>query len=214
VTAIETLDSLTLSLHIVAGFVALFGGAGAFLTKKGGLTHRRFGRAYVYSMAFVATSALALFVYDATPTRQFLALVAVFSFYFVFSGYRVLSRKRPSDAPTGLDWGAAITLIAVGIGLLTLGGLRLLEGGSFGTVMAVFGGISVGFGVRDVGMFRGGQPESRAWLYEHLSRMGAGYIATVTAFSSVNFVFLPPVARWLWPTVIGTPLITLLVRRY
>ena len=86
-TAIKTLNSLTLSLHIVAGFVALFDGAGAFLTKKGGLTHRRFGRAYVYSMAFVAGSALALFIYDATPTRQFLALVAVFSFYFVFSGY-------------------------------------------------------------------------------------------------------------------------------
>jgi hypothetical protein len=165
-------------------------------------------------MAFVAGSALALFVYDATPTRQFLALVAVFSFYFVFSGYRVLSRKRPSDTRTGLDWDAAITLVAVGIGLLTLGGLRLLEGESFGTVMAVFGGISVGFGVRDVGLFRDGQSESRVWLYEHLSRMGAGYIATITAFSSVNFVFLPPVARWLWPTVIGTPLIALLVRRY
>jgi uncharacterized membrane protein len=94
VTAIETLDSLTLSLHIVAGFVALFGGAGAFLTKKGGLTHRRFGRAYVYSMAFVAGSALALFVYDATPTRQFLALVAVFSFYL---SSRATVSSRGSD---------------------------------------------------------------------------------------------------------------------
>jgi hypothetical protein len=43
---------------------------------------------------------------------------------------------------------------------------------------------------------------------------GGGYIATVTAFSSVNFTFLPSVVSWLWPTVIGTPLIFLLVRRY
>ena len=209
-----TLDSITLGLHIVAGFLALFGGAGAFLTKKGGLTHRRFGRAYVYSMAFVSASALALFVFDPTPTRQFLAFVAVFSYYFVFSGYRVLSRKRPTDEPTSLDWAATVVLVAVGVGLLGFGITRLLDGVGFGTVMAVFGAISVGFGVRDLRQFSTERSESRAWFYEHLSRMGAGYIATVTAFSSVNFVFLPPVARWLWPTVIGTPLIMFLVRRY
>ena len=41
-----------------------------------------------------------------------------------------------------------------------------------------------------------------------------GYITTVTAFSSVNFTFLPSVVSWMWPTVIGMPLIFLLVRRY
>jgi uncharacterized membrane protein len=211
---VTTLDSVTLSLHIVAGFVALFCGAGAFLTAKGGVAHRRFGRGYVYAMAFVTASALALFVYDPTATRQFLALVAVFSFYFVFSGYRVLSRKRPRDGPTELDWAAALVLVAVGVGLLAFGGTRLLDGVGFGTVMVVFGGISVAFGVRDVRLFREGSTETKQWLYEHLSRMAAGYIATVTAFSSVNFLFLPPVARWLWPTVVGSPLIAVLVRRY
>jgi hypothetical protein len=34
--------------------------------------------------------------------------------------------------------------------------------------------------------------------------MLAAYIATVTAFSAVNFQFLPPVVRWLWPSVAGT----------
>lgn len=44
--------------------------------------------------------------------------------------------------------------------------------------------------------------------------MGAGYIATVTAFSTVNFLFLPLVARWLWPTVVGLPAIAHAIRRY
>jgi uncharacterized membrane protein len=211
---VALIEDVTLGAHILAGFAALFAGAGAFVTKKGGLRHRRLGRAYVYSMAFVSASALALFVFDPTPNRQFLALVAVFSFYFVFSGYRVLSRKRPTDAPSRLDWGATILLTLAGVGLVGIGVSQLLAGIGFGTVMLVFGGISVGFGVRDARVFRTGDTEPRAWFYEHLSRMSGGYIATVTAFSSVNFFFLPPVARWLWPTLVGTPAITFAIRRY
>ena len=207
-------EAITLAVHVAAGFAALFAGSGAFLTKKGGLRHRQNGRVYVYSMAIVCATALALLGFDPSATRQFLALVAVFSFYFVFSGYRVLARKRPADRPAPVDWAAAGVLCLAGLGLLAMGGLGLASGGSFGTVLLVFGGISVAFGLRDLQEFRTATEDPRAWFYEHLSRMGAGYIATVTAFSTVNFVFLPAVARWLWPTLVGTPLIFLLVRRY
>jgi hypothetical protein len=44
--------------------------------------------------------------------------------------------------------------------------------------------------------------------------MLGSYIATVTAFSVVNFAFLPTAVRWLGPTVIGTPLIVLWVTYY
>ena len=47
-----------------------------------------------------------------------------------------------------------------------------------------------------------------------MTRMLAAYITTVSAFSAVNFMFLPPVVRWLWPTVIGTIGITIWVRHY
>ncbi len=210
----SAVGEVTLGLHVLAGVLALFAGAGAFLTSKGGTRHRRLGRTYVYAMAFVVTSALALFALDPTPTRQFLALVAVFSFYFVFSGYRVLSRKRPTDGPESVDWAAVGLLTAAGAGLVLMGGARLLDGSSFGTVMLVFGAIGTGFGLSDARAYRVGDPEPRAWFFQHLSRMSAGYIATVTAFSTVNFLFLPPIARWLWPTLVGSPAIYLLARRY
>jgi hypothetical protein len=38
--------------------------------------------------------------------------------------------------------------------------------------------------------------------------MLGAYIATLTAFSAVNMTFLPPVVRWLWPTIIGIPAIS------
>ncbi|MDS0296581.1 DUF2306 domain-containing protein [Halogeometricum luteum] len=207
-------EDVTLGLHILAGFTALFAGSGAFATKRGSHRHRRLGRVYVGSMAFVSASALVLFVFDPTASRQFLALVAVFSFYFVFSGYRVLSRKRLTDSPAVIDWTETVLLIGAGVGLSVFGATQLLSGAGFGTVMLVFGGIALGFGGTDIQQFRQGVSDSRAWFYGHLSRMAGGYIATVTAFSSVNFTFLPSVVSWLWPTVIGTPLSFLLVRRY
>ncbi len=207
-------ETLTLDTHVLAGFLALFSGLGALLTVKGGRRHRLFGRVYVGSMAFVSGSALLLFALAPTPDRRFLASIAVFSFYFVFTGYRVLSRKRPDDDPRAIDWTAAGLLCVAGLALLGMGALRLGAGTSFGTVLVVFGGIGVGFGVRDLQQFRTGESEPRAWFFEHLTRMTAGYIATVTAFSTVNFVFLPTVLRWLWPTLVGTPTIFLAVRRY
>ncbi|WP_324756715.1 hypothetical protein [Haloarcula montana] len=79
------IEDLTLGTHVVAGFVALGGGLGAFVTAKGGRRHRRFGMAYVYAMAVVSGTSLALYALDPTSFRLFLSLVAVFSFYFAFS---------------------------------------------------------------------------------------------------------------------------------
>jgi hypothetical protein len=45
------------------------------------------------------------------------------------------------------------------------------------------------------------------WWFVHMTGMLASYIAAVTAFSVVNFTFLPATPRWLWPTLLGTPLI-------
>lgn len=209
----STVETVTLWLHIAAGFVALFGGLGAFVTRKGGLWHRRLGRAYVYSMAAVSGSALALLPMDPTFTRQFLALVAIFSFYFAFSGYRVLSRKRPSDDPASVDWVAVGLLALASLGLVWIGVGRVLTGSEFATVILVFGAIGTLFAASD---FRGFRRETAPgeWVSGHVVRMGAGYIATVTAFSSVNALFLPLVLRWLWPTLLGTPLLFSLSRRY
>jgi hypothetical protein len=53
-----------------------------------------------------------------------------------------------------------------------------------------------------------------AWWYKHMANMIGSYIAAVTAFSVVNFSFLPITVRWLWPTIIGTPLIALWITYY
>ncbi|MFB6196619.1 MAG: DUF2306 domain-containing protein [Haloplanus sp.] len=208
-----TVEEVTLWVHIAAGFLALGAGAGAFATKKGGQRHRRFGRTFVYAMAVVSATAVALYPLRPNLLRLFLVLVAVFSFYFAFSGYRVLSRKRPDDDPARVDWAALGLLGLSGVGLVAIGVWLLVRGAGFGPVLLVFGAIALAFTVTDVRSFRG-DPERGAWVGQHVVRMGAAYIATVSAFSAVNFVFLPTVARWLWPTLLGTPLLVYAVRRY
>ena len=81
-------------IHISAGMLALVLAPLAMLTVKGGRAHRRWGTIYFWSMAVVASTAVVLALWR---PQIFLALLAVFSFYLAFTGYRVLSRKRPTQ---------------------------------------------------------------------------------------------------------------------
>ena len=44
--------------------------------------------------------------------------------------------------------------------------------------------------------------------------MIGSYIAAVSAFSGVNFDFLPTAIRWLWAPALGVPLLLYWIRRY
>src|SRR5207245_5580140 len=103
------MDSLVTTLrwiHISAGMIALGLAPIAMLTVKGGRAHRRWGKTYFWAMAVVASTAVILALWR---PQIFLALLAVFSFYLAFTGYRVLWRKRPGrwQGPVAVDWGAA-----------------------------------------------------------------------------------------------------------
>jgi hypothetical protein len=78
----------------------------------------------------------------------------------------------------------------------------------------VFGGISAGFALADIRLFVNGPATKQHWLTGHIASMGAGYIATWTAFVVTNVRFLPPVLVWLAPSAIGAVLIVSSIRRY
>src|SRR3954470_22030784 len=97
-------------LHVAAGVTALVVAPVAMLTAKGGLTHRRWGKVYYYAMVVVAVTAVVL---GLLRPNLFLTLLAVFSFYTAFSGYRVLARKRPGRARRDIvAWIVAILTLA------------------------------------------------------------------------------------------------------
>ncbi|GAA0270153.1 DUF2306 domain-containing protein [Halobacterium noricense] len=200
-----TVETAALWTHIAAGVAALVAGGVALATEKGGRRHRRAGRVYVAAMAVVVATVLPLFALDPTFFRTFLLLVAVFSGYFAFSGYRVLAREHPSDGPETVDWAAAVAVVAACVTLGAWGAIVVASGDSFGVVMVVFGGIGGVLGTSDLRAYWRGT--NRTWLVDHLSRMVGAYIATVTAVSVVNISMAPEVVAWLWPTAVGVPLI-------
>ena len=81
----HALDSLWvkmfLTIHIVAGASSFLFAPLALATAKGSKQHKRWGMVYLWSMGVVAATALPLAFFF--PVR-FLALVAVFSFYYAF----------------------------------------------------------------------------------------------------------------------------------
>ncbi|MGH7348179.1 MAG: hypothetical protein ACREK4_24955, partial [Candidatus Rokuibacteriota bacterium] len=169
-------------------------------TVKGGRAHRTWGKIYVWAMAVVASTAVVLALWR---PQIFLALLAIFSFYQAFTGYRVLSRKRPDQGPRAIDWAAALGLVRPGANWQRLGIVPVI----FGVLGMVLAGLDIKSFVRP-------PAERNAWWFAHMGGMLGSYIAAVSAFSVVNFTFLPTAVRWLWPTAVGTPLIAIWITYY
>ncbi|WP_115863281.1 hypothetical protein [Halorussus litoreus] len=209
----KTLETWTLWVHVAAGVLAVVAGIGALVTAKGRRRHRQVGKIFVVSMGVVVATVFLLLAVEPTSFRIFLALVAVFSGYFAFSGYRVLSRKRPADDAAPVDWLAAVSVVVACLGLGGWGVAQLAGGTSFGTVLVAFGAIGLVVGGGDLRQFRA-TDRGEEWLTAHLSRMLAAFVAAVSAVSAVNLTGTLGFVAWLWPTAVGTPLIIYWARKY
>ena len=111
------LPQVLLLVHIIGGSVALLCAGGALVTKKGGLGHRFFGKGCVAGMTAVFLSALPLGAFQA---NLFLLLIAFFSFYLVFSGFRFARNKTGAPGGARLDRGRSYSAVGgrnVGFGL-------------------------------------------------------------------------------------------------
>ncbi len=206
----NNLFHVLLVIHIFAGTIALVVAPAAMVTAKGGRWHARWGFTYLWATVVIAaTGAVMSFIH----ASLFLLMIAVFSFYLVFSGYRVLHRKKPGQRATWFDQAVTLAMIATGVALIGYG-IYGLQSSSFGVVPIVFGGIALLLSAREMAGFYRPPAEPRWWFFSHMTNMLAAYITTVSAFSVVNMTFLPPIVRWIWPTVVGTTGILLWTRHY
>ena len=198
-----------LVVHIAAGFTALATGTVALATEKGSPIHRRAGRIFFWAMVAVALTA---FVIASLRWNPFLLSIGLFSLYLVFAGRRAAD-LRPAT-PRWPDWLAAILMMIAALGMIGRGGQSLAHGQiGLAPVLVVFGIIGGALAAQDLAAIRRGPREGRARLQRHLARMLGGMIAATTAFVVVNAGFLPPLVRWLGPTVLFVPFIAYWSRR-
>ena len=205
-----------LVVHIAAGFGSFVLAPVVLATAKGGKQHRRWGMVYLWSMGVVAATALPMALYRPV---LFLAMVAVFSFYAAFSGYRVLKLKDLARGGSAkpIDWFAGGMTFASSACLAGFGWLRPAWVQHMGVVAIVFGILGMRLAAVQMWMFVKKPKEKMFWWYTHLGNLIGSYIAAWTAFLVVTVA--PRMGAygrvmWLVPTFVGVPAIALTIGYY
>lgn len=173
---------LLLITHVIAGFTCLTTGLLAIVLRKGGRGHAITGQVFFWSMVYVNVSAILHIL--TVRFIPFLLVVAIFSFYHIFTGYRVLFRKKPGEQ-TWFDWAGALISVVAGLGLIAYGFTMLSKSLPLFIMCAAFGTATFYWAARDIRWFL--KPELLTdkmwWFYHHMSAMIGAYIAAVTAFT-------------------------------
>jgi uncharacterized membrane protein len=200
----EFLYQPTLILHIAAGFTSLLTGILALLVKKGSKLHKRLGLVFFWSMMIIAGTAIAI----AIPKQQtFLLMIAIFSFFQAYFGYRAIRNKQFTYN--------ILDLIVLSIA--TLNTISMLF--SMKIVLMVFGSISAILVWGQARLFylayRQKPIAKMTWLRQHIGMMMGAMIGSITAFVLVNLRnFQPAWLPWLLPTAVLVPLIVYFQRKY
>jgi hypothetical protein len=210
-----------LAVHVVGGTLSVILGAVALTARKpvpptSGRAHVQSGRLFLISQSAVLGSAAVL---TAAHFRPYLLALTTAATLVLFSGVRVLRRRRPDVDPrqraTPLDW--AVTWAALVIGSWLLHRSFTGDVGGPATVVRVTAYSVLAYASYDVYRFARphGFPFSpQLWLYEHLVKMIGAYFGAVAAFSGAVLTQIPDPWRQLWPTVVGQTLMIVMLVRY
>lgn len=197
----ETFFALNRYLHIAAGFTGFFVAPVALAVRKGGRAHRRWGLVFFWAMVVAGSTAI---VGSQHIHSTFLLLTAVFSLYMAGFGYRSLFLKQLAwDARVAVfDWAVA------GVGLVVFLSTVAYAVFARNIPVGVFGFLGAFTAFRQLrGYTHAGHWTKNQWLLNHISGFLASYIAAVSAFSVTSLHFIPRTVGFLWPTVLGVPVI-------
>jgi uncharacterized membrane protein len=206
-----------LQVHILAGFASLVGGFLATVFPKGGQPHKQSGRLFCLAMVVVGITAIVL---STLKWNSFLLSISIFSLYLVSAGYQSIkywqlkNSHKPAlyeKLPAMIGFVTAIVMIAYPLWQMIAGGLI------FFPLSMVFGAGMLVSTIFDFRLFRDKTnftPKNKKWLFRHIGMMGGAYISTWTAFLVVNVKDVPVLLPWLGPTVIGSVIISLVIRKW
>lgn len=221
----NSIDAVLLVAHVGAGAVGLLVFWLPVFVRKGGHFHRQSGRLYVNAMWVVIGTAFLLSIINLvkgeTVMAAFLGFLTLLTGKSLWMGVAILKNKRATTPHyertllvlNGANVVAGLALIGFGLSLPTKDGAIL---------MYVFGFLGVINFREVVSQLRGSLHSGQNWLHGHIEGMGISGIAAHTAFLAFGanrligdlFQSYWSMLPWLAPTVFGTILIRLAVRKY
>ena len=235
-TIVTLLFNALILVHVATGFVGLAAFWFPVFARKGGRTHVRAGRVYVYCAYVVTLSAVTaaagrIVSYQVQGIRLadepdlygiflFLGYLGLVTFATVRQGIRVLATRRaPETLRTpgheALAWMSMASSAAI-----------------VAFALAMWSDVSpILLGLSPIGLFTGRNmlrlmrnPGARrmSWFYSHLGSMLGGGIAFHTAFIVFGvqrlwaYELAGPLAvvPWILPTIVGLPAIAIWTRHY
>lgn len=171
------LHTINITVHVIAGTIAMFVALVPYASKKGGSKHRKYGRIFLWLMGIVILTALngVFFFRD----RPFLTVVTLLSFYAAYSGFRILKTRE-----TGfqlIDVAVMIAVILAGISFV----IQIQTANVFWHVSIVYYLLGYVFVLVGFDLVRYFFPNliryKRFWIYEHIYKMTGAFTALVSA---------------------------------
>lgn len=186
--------------HQAVGYTTAFVIAPLALSRYGEpQRHRPWGKAYVYAMIGLYLTGLSFTLRLHDPASFIGARNLAFNFtgfFLVLVGWRAIHRRRTGQlAPRPLDHAMRATLAAGGATLVALGVMHHFP--SF-----VLGALALAFAARAMRE----AADAPALVPRHQPAMLAGYFYLLTVLSLVH-VRAPTDVKWLWPTLLGAPIV-------
>ena len=194
---------ILLSIHILAGTIALLCAALAVSSEKGKKFHVLSGRTYFWCMVGIFLTAIPMSIIN---SNTFLFLIAIFSFYLAFAGMRFAKNRK--GIATTIDFIAVSLMILSGLGMWALAITYFISDNSQYITLLVFGFIALALGYGDYRSHKNKAVIGKERIARHLTNMMAGTIAVITAILVVNVNIEPIWIWWVLPTVVITPIIS------
>jgi uncharacterized membrane protein len=200
--------SPALAVHVSAGFLLVAVGLIPILSRKGAQLHRWSGRLFVALMSVLLAAA---WIMTLLRFNAYFAALSATATITLFSGVRVLGRKRPDLDPRQrarpLDWIATLAVLAIGAWVLLL----VAQGRTGGKAAVSAALVYAAFAYGGWDLWRFLRPMAwpfspSLWRYEHVLKMLSAYGAVISAFSGNFLTFLPPPWSQLWPTLLFQPM--------
>jgi uncharacterized membrane protein len=192
--------SANITVHIIAGTIALLLGIIALVSKKGRKVHIKSGKWFLGLLAIVIlTGLLGVFVFK---RNTFLLVITLLSAYQGFSGYRALRSKNNRPKSTDI-FAAVITLLSALYFMY-----YIKEIGFFWKPVIIYSTLGALFIVIAYDLLRYLIPASKygkLWFYEHMYKMIGAFTALLAAFTGTVFESYQPYSQIL-PSVFGVVL--------
>ena len=199
-----------LYIHIFSGFLSLSIAYLLLFIKKGNKLQKKLGMIYVYGMTTIFLTALPMSLLG--EINEFLFVVAIFSFYLAFSGFRQ-GRSR-EGAKDKIDKALSYFILFAALGLFFLAITLFQSQDSMWITATLFGTISLVFGIRDQIRFRSTEkPNYYDRTTLHLILMLSATIATTTAFWVTVDFFTEDWLNWVSPNFVLVPVIIYFSKR-